>query len=225
MVRTHSHVSEARLDFGRILGVAAAIAVHALAFLLLLIPMAAPMPDAAPVAEPETRWVIPKEVEPTPIPTVVPVTPIPRTPPPRTAPRVTPNAPVVPTTPAVIDSGNTEIAATGSEGETVVPAELESGADPGGPVSVGQLAYLTATPPPYPRSELIAGNQGTVLLKVLVDIDGKPLEVTIERSSGNRNLDRAAQRHVLKAWQFQPAMRDGRAVQAYGLVPVVFSLQ
>lgn len=224
MVRTFSHSSEARLDIGRILGVAAAIAVHTLALLLLLIPMATPAPDSDSVLDPKDIWVVPMEVTPTPVPTVVPVT-TPRTPPPRTTPRFTPDAPVVPSTPAVIDSGNTEIVATPGESETAGPAQPETGTDIRGPVSVGQLAYLRATPPPYPRSELLAGNQGTVLLKVLVDVDGTPLEASIERSSGNRNLDRAAQRHVLKAWRFQPALRDGRAVQAYGIVPIVFSLQ
>lgn len=222
MVRTFPRSSEARPDIGRILGIAAAIAVHALALLLLLIPMAMPAPDNDAVADPKDIWVVPIEVEPTPAPTVVPVT-APRTPP--VTPRSIPDVPVVPTTPAVIDSGNTEVVATPGESETAGPAQPETGTDIGGPVSVGQLAYLHATPPPYPRSELLAGNQGTVLLKVLVDVDGTPLEASIERSSGNRNLDRAAQRHVLKAWRFQPALRDGRAVQAYGIVPIVFSLQ
>ncbi|HYM86755.1 MAG TPA: energy transducer TonB, partial [Pseudoxanthomonas sp.] len=93
------------------------------------------------------------------------------------------------------------------------------------PVSVGNLAYVRATPPPYPRVEARAGVQGTVLLKVLVDVDGKPLEVVVLESSGNRSLDRSAREHVLRTWLFQPAMRDGKAVQAYGKVPVVFSMQ
>jgi protein TonB len=64
-----------------------------------------------------------------------------------------------------------------------------------------------------------------VLLKVLVDVDGKALDVTIQRSSGNRDLDRAAQQHILRHWTFRPAMKDGRAVQAIGLVPIDFKLQ
>jgi protein TonB len=30
---------------------------------------------------------------------------------------------------------------------------------------------------------------------------------------------------VQQRWRFEPAMRDGRAVQAWGLVPIDFSLQ
>jgi protein TonB len=59
---------------------------------------------------------------------------------------------------------------------------------------------------------------------VLVDVDGRPLEVTIQRSSGNRDLDAAARRQVLRKWTFRPAMKDGRAVQAIGIVPIDFNL-
>ena len=72
--------------------------------------------------------------------------------------------------------------------------------------------------------EVDAGT-GDVLLRVLVDVDGTPVSVTVESSSGNRNLDKAALQHVLKTWRFKPAMQDGQAVQAYGLVPIAFSLQ
>jgi protein TonB len=94
-----------------------------------------------------------------------------------------------------------------------------------GPISVSSLGYADATPPPYPRDAARMGAQGTVLLKVLVDTDGMPVEVTIHGSSGNRSLDHGAREHVLKHWRFQPAMHDGHAVQAYGLVPIVFSMQ
>ena len=86
------------------------------------------------------------------------------------------------------------------------------------------IAYETATPPPYPLQALRTGTQGTVMLKVLVDQSGKPVQVTIARSSGSRVLDDAARAHVLAAWRFHPATRDGHAVQAWALVPVKFSL-
>ena len=65
---------------------------------------------------------------------------------------------------------------------------------------------------------------GTVLLQVLVDTDGRPLDVRIARSSGHRELDEAARQQVLRRWHFQPAIRGGAPVQAIGLVPVAFSL-
>ena len=93
------------------------------------------------------------------------------------------------------------------------------------PLPSTRLEYASAPAPTYPREALLNGIQGTVVLKVLVDVDGKPLSVEIERSSGNRRLDDAARRQVLRKWMFRPAVRDGRAIQVYGMVPVNFSLQ
>ena len=61
-------------------------------------------------------------------------------------------------------------------------------------------------------------------LALLVGTDGKPIEVSVEKSSGHRVLDREAQRHVQRTWTFRPAMRDGQAVQAVGIVPIDFNL-
>ncbi|WP_259303276.1 energy transducer TonB [Thermomonas sp. S9] len=64
-----------------------------------------------------------------------------------------------------------------------------------------------------------------MLLQVLVDVDGRPLDVTVARSSGYRMLDEAARTQVLKRWRFQPALQDGQPVQALGLVPVEFTVR
>ncbi|MFS8137643.1 MAG: TonB family protein [Thermomonas sp.] len=86
------------------------------------------------------------------------------------------------------------------------------------------LEYLSAPAPNYPRGALARQIEGTVLLQVLVGIDGRPVEVTVSQSSGNRDLDEAARQQILKRWSFRPAMKNGQAVQALGLVPVAFSL-
>ena len=219
MVRTLPLDSETRPELSRILAIAAAIAVHAFAFLLLLIPMATPLlqpyVESKPgiiFLEPEKKIVEEKILDKKPEPTIP------------TATTTKPEDKVIPQTdPPVLVEGGT-VATNNSA--TVDPGPL---VDPGpeitGPVSVGNLAYVKATPPPYPRAEARAGTGGTVLLKVLVDIDGRPLDVVVLESSGNRNLDRSAREHVRKHWRFQPAMRDGHPVQAYGKVPVVFSMQ
>ena len=105
------------------------------------------------------------------------------------------------------------------------PADVPSIAMTTGPVAASHLEYVTAPAPKYPREAVREGAQGTVMLRVLVDTDGTPLEVSIDKSSGNKSLDREARQHVLKNWRFRPAMRDGVPVQAYGLVPIDFSLQ
>jgi protein TonB len=101
-------------------------------------------------------------------------------------------------------------------GDTVAPVV--------GPVAGVQLEYAQAPAPSYPRDALRDAIEGTVMLRVLVDVDGRPLDVQIEHSSGNRSLDRAAREQVLQRWRFRPAMQNGHAVQAIGLVPVDFRL-
>ena len=93
-----------------------------------------------------------------------------------------------------------------------------------GPMTGMSLEYASAPAPSYPRDALREGITGTVLLEVLVDVDGSPLKVTIHRSSGNRDLDRAAQLQVQKHWRFRPASRNGTPVQAIGIVPIDFKL-
>ncbi len=88
-----------------------------------------------------------------------------------------------------------------------------------------RLEYLQAPPPEYPRASARARSEGTVLLRVLVDVDGRPLQVEVHESSGDRRLDAAARDQVLQRWRFRPAMQDGRAMQAIGLVPIQFKLR
>jgi periplasmic protein TonB len=94
-----------------------------------------------------------------------------------------------------------------------------------GPVPGVRLEYADAPAPSYPRDALREGVEGTVMLQVLVDVDGRPLQVDVQRSSGDRRLDAAARRQVLQHWRFRPAMQDGRPVQAIGLVPIAFNLR
>lgn len=221
MVRTLPYGSDNRIDVSRILGYATAIALHALALLLLLIPMTAPqVRQVAKPQNPTFRW-IEKEKEKPKDPITVPVDTRKQT-----------ETPKKIDTPKPIEPVDDQRAITDNDAR---PVDIEASADPGtgpisgptvsGPITVATLGYGEAPPPPYPRNELRAGVQGTVILKVLVDVDGTPLEVVVQTSSGNRNLDRSALQYVLKRWHFQPAMKDGQAVQAYGLVPIVFSLQ
>lgn len=217
MVRTLPLNSETRPELSRILGIATVIAVHAFAFMLLLIPMATPPLRQAISEGMEMIWIEPKPqiiedkaIEEKPK-KVVPSTTKPED---KVLPKVDP--------PVIVDGGSV---ATTNSGATDPGPLVDAGPVDTGPVSVGTLAYVKAPPPTYPRAEIRNGVGGTVLLRVLVDVDGRPLEVVVVDSSGNRNLDRAARENVLKNWLFQPAMRDGQPVQAYGKVPVVFSVQ
>ena len=78
-------------------------------------------------------------------------------------------------------------------------------------------------PPKYPPQAVRQRQQGKVLLKVLVGFDGKPEEMTVEKSSGSRLLDQAAIAAV-KTWMFNPGQKGGKPAAGYALVPIDFNL-
>lgn len=205
----------------RITALSAAIALNLLLFGAVMMPISIPPPEAAPTVQ-RDPWlrIIPPEV------VVVPINhPEPTTLPPRIDHPVPPRRAVTtpqPAAPSVVATTGTEPAPADSVTPDAAPVGdlgLDIGASP------VQLAYRSAPLPAYPRNALRRGFAGTVLLRVLVDTDGRPLQVVIERSSGHHELDDAARAQILARWLFQPAIRDGRPVQAIGLVPVTFDLR
>ncbi len=136
---------------------------------------------------------------------------------PRVLPRATPiDVPVVVSNPEgrIAAPVSPPIAApTGVAAATVIPAPVEA-----------SLAYL-ADPLQYPIQALRQRMHGTVLLRVLVDETGKPLEVSVTRGSGHSVLDRSAREQVLASWRFKPAMLNGHAVRAWATVPVTFAMR
>ncbi|MGB4812745.1 MAG: energy transducer TonB [Methylophilaceae bacterium] len=84
-------------------------------------------------------------------------------------------------------------------------------------------AYLNNPAPDYPNMARRLGQQGRVLLKVLVAENGTAETVALATSSGFEKLDQAAIEAV-KKWSFIPAKRSNQAISAYVLVPVKFSL-
>ena len=217
---TALHQAITRIQPSRIFGIAGAITLNAAALMLLLVPVSAPMPVAPDIG---FVWELPQKKEtPPPIPVEVPIT----------KPQPVRNTTPVPINPPTQQPVLDQEVIVPEGNEYVPPNNIEPTPDIGptqptdpGPLPSTRLEYASAPAPVYPREAMLDGIEGTVLLKVLVDVDGKPLSVEIERSSGNRRLDDAARRQVLRKWMFRPAIRDGQAIQVYGMVPVSFSLQ
>jgi protein TonB len=90
--------------------------------------------------------------------------------------------------------------------------------------SLAQLDYRERPPLTYPAPALRRGLEGEVLLRLDVDLAGVPKRAEIRRSSGHRELDRAAERYALQKLRFHPARIDGRAVAARADIPVRFNL-
>lgn len=148
---------------------------------------------------------------------------------PKAAPTPTPQ--VRPNTPPVITS-----AATASN-----PVEATAPAAPVTPVAAPapspareapvavvaprfDAAYLSNPAPEYPRLSRRMGEEGRVMLRVHVSAEGRPLEVTIAKSSGFTRLDEIARDTVLRSWRFVPARQGDQAVAGTVRVPIDFSL-
>jgi protein TonB len=84
--------------------------------------------------------------------------------------------------------------------------------------------YGASPPPVYPVGARRRGEQGTVMLRVLVGSDGAVLRAEVARSSGYQRLDAAALEAVRTRWRFVAARRDGEAVRSWVLVPIRFTL-
>jgi periplasmic protein TonB len=218
------HPDRERIDPIRTAGISGTLALHlALGLLLPATSGESAAPAAAPDPAFDIVWIPPAPPPPPPPPPPDP--PIPPTPPPRAQ---VPPAPAPP--PPVPEPSAWRVPV---ETPPVAPREFapvsppSAPADPAGegPIAVGELAYAhMPPPPPYPGPALRARQQGTVLLRIVVDEAGKPVEVEVARSSGHRALDRAAVDYALRQLRFRPALRDGRPVRAVAQVPVAFRL-
>ena len=84
--------------------------------------------------------------------------------------------------------------------------------------------YLHNPYPVYPALSRRMGEQGLVLLRVLVTAKGDPSAIELKTGCGYARLDRAAQEAV-RQWKFVPARRGEQPVDAWVLVPIRFSLK
>ena len=212
-----------QLDPTRIASISGAIAVNGLLLLLLIAPMAPPVVKHAQETFVELLPVRPKDPPKPPIPdkpikveiTKPQPAPLPR---PTHVERIeSPPEQVVNDDPQPGDVQAAQPDVVRNDPPTFPP-------DDGKPMAGAHLEYASNPAPAYPADALRDGASGTVMLEVLVDVDGRPITVKVARSSGTRSLDQAARRQVLANWTFRPAMRNGRAVQAIGVIPVEFKL-
>lgn len=86
------------------------------------------------------------------------------------------------------------------------------------------LKLIAANPPTYPIASRRRREQGEVLLEIVVGIDGKVEEISVRRSSGFENLDRAALVAV-RRWRWSPTVINQQAVRVRGVVRIPFELR
>lgn len=90
-------------------------------------------------------------------------------------------------------------------------------------MALTQVRYRDTPRPDYPESARREGRQGSVLLRVLVDEQGRSKKIEINRSSGSEALDRAAA-EAIKRWRFIPARYGDQPVESWIRIPIDFSL-
>lgn len=83
--------------------------------------------------------------------------------------------------------------------------------------------YLNNPAPSYPRMSRRMGEQGTVVVKVFINAEGRAEKAVIRTSSGYSRLDESALETV-KRWRFVPGKRAGQAEAMWFNVPIRFLL-
>ena len=84
-------------------------------------------------------------------------------------------------------------------------------------------AYLNNPKPPYPALSRRLGEQGKVVIRVLIGADGKAQQAQVHSSSGFDRLDQAGLQTVLK-WHFEPGKRGGIPEAMWFNVPLIFKM-
>lgn len=116
------------------------------------------------------------------------------------------------------------IAATVTAAAWAAQPPVASSTNPAKYSDTGEAAsFRTQVPPHYPAQSVQAKEEGMVVLKVRVFADGTPGEVAVEKSTATPALDQAAV-DAVKQWRFNPAVRDGKAIDGWVLVPIKFSM-
>uniref|UniRef100_UPI0035AF0F28 energy transducer TonB n=1 Tax=Hylemonella sp. TaxID=2066020 RepID=UPI0035AF0F28 len=168
-------------------------------------------PPAPPAPQPQTPAPQPVKQEVKPVVKPKPTPPLPA-PTPEPAPVVAPAAPA-PAQPAIEAS---TVAATAAAPQAPAPARIE--------LPSSDAAYLNNPKPAYPALSRRLGEQGKVVVRVLIGVDGTAQQAEIRTSSGYDRLDQAALATV-RSWRYVPGKRNGTAEAMWFNVPINFVLE
>lgn len=189
----------------------------------VIVPAEVPSEFVTPPAPP--RPPVPPPPKPAPPP---PPKPAPRAPAPRPAPMpvATPDRTPAPNAPTGVVEPQPP--APPIQAPAAPPAPAPAPPAPPAPPQIdlpsSDAAYLNNPKPTYPAISKRLGEQGKVVLRVLIGTDGLPQKVEISKSSGFDRLDRQAQEAVMR-WRFVPGKRNGVPETMWNLVPVNFVLE
>jgi len=186
-----------------------------------------PQPVVAPAAP----------APPTPKPTPTPPKPVSRQPPPpkpvvRPAPpplvgavaEPSPQAPDAVTAPQPITSSAPVVAEVAQTAPAALPAPPAPPAPPRVDLPSSSADYLNNPTPPYPPLSKRMGEQGRVVIRARIEVNGSASKAEVRTSSGYERLDQAALQTV-KRWRYLPGKRAGVPEAMWFNIPINFVLE
>ncbi|HMS26237.1 MAG TPA: TonB family protein [Burkholderiaceae bacterium] len=109
-----------------------------------------------------------------------------------------------------------------------LPAAPVAAASPQPPAKIvlpsSDADYLSNPKPPYPPMSKRLGEQGKVIVRVLIGSDGLPQKAELRQSSGFDRLDQSALATIMR-WRYVPGKRDGLPEAMWFNVPISFVLE
>ena len=123
------------------------------------------------------------------------------------------------------DSIQPALPARDEQPPATTPENRDRAANEGAPVTQPRIdaGHLNNPAPVYPALSRRLGEQGRVLLDVLILPDGSVGEMRLKSSSGFPRLDAAALSAV-RRWRYQPARRGSTPIAYWYVQPIIFSL-
>lgn len=98
-------------------------------------------------------------------------------------------------------------------------------APPPAPKGESRSAKAISQPKPaYPHDARDEEVEGTTVLLAVIGTDGQVSKTKVERGSGDRRLDKAAE-NAVKQWTYNPCLKDGTAVESTVRINVHFRLE
>ena len=158
-------------------------------------------------------------------PQAAPTPPKPQATPPKPQAQVAPQPlPTSPEPAPVLAPAPVAAAAPAIEASTVAAAPAAPPAPARIELPSSDAAYLNNPKPSYPALSRRLGEQGKVVVRVLIGVDGRAQQAEIRSSSGYERLDQAALATV-RSWRYVPGTRNGVPEAMWFNVPINFVLE
>jgi len=165
-------------------------------------------PQPKPQRQPKPVTPVTPRPQPTPAPIPLPTA--------STQAEASPNAPVMaPVSSSAVSPSPPAAAPSASVGKPTPPSLVLPSSD---------ADYLNNPAPVYPRMSKRMGEQGTVIVRVFIGLQGTAEQAEIRTSSGYERLDKTALETVQR-WRFVPGKRHGTPEAMWFNVPVRFVLE